>query len=152
MAGRRLTAGLLLECYYGRCRYVVSAGFFYSRQELYPCSDRVQTIRYFNRSVESIGLVDRLQFLPWFESNRFTGWDGNLGASARIAPDPGLAGTNIEYAKATQFDAIAARQCVLHALKNGFNRQFSFRFSNACSGNDFIDDVELNHKRLPDAA
>src|SRR5579864_4460082 len=93
--------------------------------------------------------IDRLQFLPWLETDSFSGRNRNLRARPGIASNPGLAWPHIEHAEAAQFNAIALGQRLLHAFKHGFDRQLSFRLSDASLVHHFVDDVEFDHGRLP---
>src|SRR5712691_4819202 len=74
-------------------------------------------------------LIDGLQLLAWLKAHGLAGWDRHLGAGARIATDAGLARPDIEYTKSPQFNAIA--------------------FGESCFVNHFINNVELDHERLP---
>jgi hypothetical protein len=93
-------------------------------------------------------LIDRLQLFARFETYGFAWWDAHLGASARIAADAGLARTDIEDSETPQFDSIALRQSLFHALEDGFHSHFSFGLGNARLVHDFVDDVEFDHNRL----
>src|SRR5215470_8641141 len=76
-------------------------------------------------------LLDRLQFLAGLEADCFAGRDGDFGAGSRVASDAGLSGTDVEHAKATQFYAIG------------------FGLRDTGFVDDFVDDVEFDHVRLP---
>src|SRR2546423_1517249 len=95
------------------------------------------------------GSVDRLQFFPRFEPNRFSRRDVDFGASAGIASDAGLARPYVEHAESPQLDAFALGEGALHAFKDRFNRGFGFRFGDAGAIDDFVDDVEFDHALLP---
>src|ERR1700692_3688777 len=95
--------------------------------------------------------INRLQFLAWLEAHSLARRNGNLRARARVAANPALARAPIENAKSSQLNAIAAGQCILHALKDGFHRQLGLGLGDARSGDHFIDNVEFNHGRLPGA-
>src|SRR5690242_8687920 len=94
-------------------------------------------------------LVDRLQFLAGLEAYRLAGRDGNFGAGARVAADSGLARPDVEHAKAPQLNAITLGQGALHAFKDGLYRQFGLGLGDAGLIDHFINDVELDHGRLP---
>jgi hypothetical protein len=96
-------------------------------------------------------LIDRLQFLPRFKPHCLSGRNRNFGASPRIASNAGLSGPHIEDAKSAQLNAVAVSESFLHALKNSFHRQLGFRFGYTGSSHYFVDNVELDHERLPDA-
>jgi hypothetical protein len=95
-------------------------------------------------------LLDRLQLFAGLEAHGFSGRNRYFCAGTRVAANAGLARADIEYAKSSEFNAMAAGQRLLHALENGFHRQFSLGFGNAGSGDHFVDNVELDHERLPD--
>ena len=83
-----------------------------------------------------------------------TALPGGMDTSAPVRglrPMPGLARTHVEHAKAPQLNAIAAGQRLLHALEYSFHGQFGLGLGDAGLGHHFVDNVELNHKRLPDA-
>src|SRR5271166_4494029 len=105
---------------------------------------RSATLRY-----ESAGaLLDGLQFLARLEAHCLAGRDVDFRAGARIAPNAGLAWPHGEDAEAAQLDAIAVRQRFLHALEHGFNRHFGLGFSNAGLGDNFVDQVQFDHRWL----
>src|SRR5450759_5124869 len=93
-------------------------------------------------------LLDRLQFLARFEANRFAGRNVDLSAGARVASNAGLARPHGEDAEAAQLDTIAARQRLLHALKYGFNRCFGLGFGDTRLGDNFVDQIQFDHKWL----
>src|ERR1700733_1439911 len=95
--------------------------------------------------------VDRLQFFPWLKAHCPSWRNGHFGSRARVAPDSCLAWTHIEHTKTSQFNAVATGQRLLHAFEDGFHGQFGLGLGDASLGHHFIDDVELNHKRLPRA-
>ena len=90
-------------------------------------------------------LINRLQFLAGFEADGYARRNGNFGAGARIASDAGLARAHVEDAEAAQFNAVAGRERLLHALKDGFDGQLRFGLGDPGAVDHFIDDVELNH-------
>src|SRR5208283_5727134 len=80
------------------------------------------------RDESASALLDGLQFLAGLEADGLAGRNVDLRAGARVASDAGLARPHGEDAEAAQFDAIAARQRFLHALKYRFYRQFGLGF------------------------
>src|SRR5271166_3852146 len=96
--------------------------------------------------------INRLQFFAGLEADRLTGRNRDFSAGARVASDAGLAGADIEHAKASQLNAMAVRQRLLHALKDSFHRQLGLGLGDAGSSYHFVDDVELNHGRPPGAS
>src|ERR1700751_1104624 len=105
-------------------------------------------LRFWSRSRGSCR--KRLQFLARLEADSLTRRDTNLLSGARVAADAGLARLYVKYAEAPELDALAAAQCVLHRLEDGFHRLFGFRSSNIRFLYDGVDDVELDHTYLPD--
>src|ERR1017187_589307 len=95
--------------------------------------------------------IDRLQFFSRLKAHGLARRNRHFGAGARVASDAGLTRAHVKHAKSAQLDAIAVGQRLLHALKDGFHRQLSLGLSDAGSGHHFVDNVELNHERLPDA-
>src|ERR1700732_3112505 len=91
-------------------------------------------------------LVDGLQLLSRLEAHGFSRRNVDLCASARVAADTGLAWTNVKNTKSAQFNALAASQGLLHAVKDGFHGQLSFGFGDAGFVDHFVNDIELNHR------
>src|SRR5438477_5934126 len=93
--------------------------------------------------------IDRLQLFARLEAHRLARRNGNFRPSTRVAPDSGLARAYVKHSKAPQLNAIALGERLLHALKNGFDRQLSLGLGNTSFVDHFVDDVELDHERLP---
>src|SRR5208283_5609706 len=93
-------------------------------------------------------LLDRLQFLAGFEADRLAGRDVDFRAGARVASDAGLARPHGEDAEAAQLNAVTVRQSLLHAFENGFDRHFGLGFGDAGLVDDFVDQVQFDHKWL----
>ncbi len=64
-------------------------------------------------------LAEDLEVFAWLEADGLAGGDGNLGAGARVATDAGFAGLDAEDAEATELDAVAVRESLLHGFKDG---------------------------------
>jgi hypothetical protein len=94
-------------------------------------------------------LIDGLQFFPRLKPHCLAWWDRDFRSGARVAPNSSLARTHVEHAKSAEFNAIAARQCLFHALKNSLYRELGFGLGDARLGDDFVDDVKLDHSGLP---
>ena len=92
--------------------------------------------------------VDRLQLFPRLKAYSPSWRNGHFSAGARIAPDSSLARTHVEHSKSPQFNAIATGQRLLHALEDGLHGQLGLGLGDAGFSHHFINDVELNHKRL----
>jgi hypothetical protein len=97
------------------------------------------------------GSVNRLQLLSWLEAYRFAGRDRNFRAGTRVPSDAGLSRPDIEHAKAPQLNAIAFGEGSLHAFENGFHGRLGLGLSDTGFVDHFVDDVQLNHRRLPAA-
>src|ERR1700682_99460 len=88
-----------------------------------------------------LGSIMPLQFFAGFEANRFPGRDGDFFTSARVAAYATLARLNDKDSETAQFDALAARQCLLHRMKKGVHRLFGFHLWYAGALGYAIDDV-----------
>jgi len=97
------------------------------------------------------GSVNRLQLLSWFEPYGFAGRDRNFRAGARVPSDTSLSWPDIEHAKAPQLNAITFGQGSLHAFENSFHGRLGLGLGDAGLVDHFVDDVQLNHRRLPAA-
>src|ERR1700690_2670104 len=93
-------------------------------------------------------LLDGLQFLARLEADGFAGRDVDLRTGARIAPDAGLARPYGEDAKAPQLNAIALGERLLHAFEHGFDRHLRLGLGDAGLVDDFVDQVQFDHKWL----
>ena len=96
----------------------------------------------------TLRLFDGLQLFAGFEADSLAGRNAHFRAGTGVAPDSGLAGSYVENAKATQFDAVALRQSLFHTFKDSFNCHFGFGLSDTGLVHDFVDDVEFDHDRL----
>lgn len=74
----------------------------------------------YNRSIE------QMKLFAWLEADCLAGRDAYLGSSPRIAADPGLAGTYIEYAKSAQFNSFSTGERLLHAVEDGVYSSLRF--------------------------
>jgi hypothetical protein len=90
-----------------------------------------------------------LEFFAGLEANGFAGWDVDFFAGAGIAADAGLAGLDAEDAKAAELDTLAAAKSLLERFEDGFDSLLGFRATDKSLGDNRIDDVQLDHKRLP---
>lgn len=103
------------------------------------------------RTLKGDRLIDGLKLFARFEADGSSGRDGNFGTRSGVAADAGLSGAYVEHAESTQFNAIARRQGLLHALEHSFDGHLGLGLRDASLGNHFINDVEFDHKGLPDA-
>ena len=93
-------------------------------------------------------LFEGLQLLAGFEANRLAGRNGDLRPGARIAPDAGLARPYVEDSESPELDALTLAEGALHALEDGFDGHFRFRFGDARPMDHFVDDVQFDQVRL----
>jgi len=91
--------------------------------------------------------IECVEFFSRLEPNGFAGRNAHLGASAWIASDAGLTGTNAEDAKAAQFNAIAGGQGLLQSFEDGIDSCFSLGSGQACPLNDVMDNILLDQCR-----
>jgi hypothetical protein len=91
-------------------------------------------------------ILEGLQLFAGLEADGFARWDADLLAGAGIAADAGLAGFDVEDAKAAQLDAFAAAESVLHGFEDGLDGLFGFGTGDVSLLDDCIYDIELNHK------
>lgn len=97
-----------------------------------------------------VPLFERVQVLARLEANGAAGSNADLSASARIASDSGFAGPDVEDTEAAQLDAVAAGECALEALKNGFDGGLGFYAGQSGTLNYLMYDVLLNQWLLPE--
>ena len=76
--------------------------------------------------VSDAALVEQVQFFAGLEADCLAGGDGDLGSGAWIAADAGLAGLDGEDAEATELDAVACDEGLLHALEDCVDRRLCF--------------------------
>lgn len=73
------------------------------------------------RYERSAGLIQNMQLFARLKADGLARRNRSLGAGARIAANPGLAGAHIKDAKTTQFNALTLRHSLFEALKNGIH-------------------------------
>ena len=93
--------------------------------------------------------VDLVQFLAWLEANGATRSNADLAAGSGVSPDPGLARSHAEHAKATQFDPVACGKRLLQAIKYAVNRGLGFHPWQSGSLNHLVNDVLLDQRSNP---
>jgi hypothetical protein len=82
--------------------------------------------------------IEQMQFFPWLEAHGTTWGNGNFSAGTRIAADAGFSRPDTEDAEAAQFNPVAGRQRILHALENGVHGCFSLDARQTCAVRDFV--------------
>src|SRR2546426_8349189 len=86
-----------------------------------------------------------LQFLPRLETNRLPGRNRDFLAGARVSPDAAFPRLDHEHTKAAQLNAVAARQRVLHRMKQSIDGLLGFELGDAGAIGETIDDIEFDH-------
>lgn len=84
-----------------------------------------------------------MKLFAGFEANGFAGSDADLGAGAWIASDPCFARTDVEDAKAAQFDALAFGERMLERLEYGIDSSLGFVPLQTGALNHLVNDVLL---------
>jgi hypothetical protein len=82
-----------------------------------------------------------VKFLAGLEANGLAGGDADLGSGAGIAADTGLPGTDIEDAKAAQFDALALGERALEGFEYGIDSSLGLIALQAGALNHLVNDV-----------
>ena len=90
-----------------------------------------------------------MEFFAGLEADGLSGRNVDFFAGAGIAADAGLAGLDAEDAEAAELDALAAPEGLLEGFENCFDSLLGFRATDKSLGDNRIDDVQLDHKRLP---
>jgi hypothetical protein len=85
--------------------------------------------------------VEKVKLFAGFEANGFAGGDADLGAGAWIASDTRFAGTDVEDAKAAQFDALAFGERALQSLEYGIDSSLGLIPLQAGALNHLVNDV-----------
>ena len=102
------------------------------------------------RAVGRESLVERVQVFTGFESYGPAGCNADLGPGSRIASDSSLAGPHVEYAEATQLDAVPICQRALETLEYGFDSSLGFYAGQSGTLNYLMYDVLLNQWLSPE--
>ncbi len=92
-----------------------------------------------------------MQLLARLKADSLSGRDIHLCARPRIAADSGLAGTDIEYAKAPKFDAITVCQSLLQALEDSIDSGLGFHARQTGPFNHMMNDVLFNQRVHPES-
>jgi len=94
-------------------------------------------------------LLEQVKLFAGFEADGFSGRDGDFGACPRIASDAGLSRLYGEDAEATQFNAVAGDQVLLHAIEDGVHSSLCFCSWQAGTLNNPLYKILLNHLGPP---
>jgi hypothetical protein len=87
------------------------------------------------------GLVHLVKVFARLEAYSLAGRDADLGASSRVAADAGFARLDGKDAEASQLDAFAGDQGLLHASKDGVDRTLRLRSGKSGTLDDPLDKV-----------
>src|SRR5262245_50055269 len=90
--------------------------------------------------------ADVLQVLARLEPDGAAWWNPDLLASPRVAADASFARLHLEYAEATQFDAVAALHRHTHGVEYRIDGYLGLDFGDVGHPRDFVDDVDLDHQ------
>ena len=90
-----------------------------------------------------------MKFLARFEAHSFPRRNGYFSSGARIPPNAGLPGTDIENSKAAQLDSFALGQRLLQTLEDSVHSGFSLDPGEPGPFDDVMDDVLLNQCLSP---
>ena len=91
-------------------------------------------------------LLQRLQLFPRLETDCLAGGDRYLSACSWVSSDAGLPWPHVENAKASQFNAIAVAQRLLHALEDCLHSHLGLGLGYTSPADNLVDDVQLDQK------
>ena len=86
-----------------------------------------------------------MKFLAWLEANGLAGSDRDLGAGARISPNPGLSRLDRKDTEAAELDAVSFDERPFHAFEDGVDSRFGLGTWQSGAFNNPLDQVLLNH-------
>jgi hypothetical protein len=89
-----------------------------------------------------------LQFFAGFEAHGLPGRNAHFRARPGIAADSGFAGSHVKDTKATQFNAVACGESLLHGFEHGLDSDFRLGFGDAGAVDNFVDYVKLYQTNL----
>src|SRR5438128_4043603 len=93
-------------------------------------------------------LLENLQFFTRLEADSFSRGYGYFRAGSRIAADTGLPRLYIEDTEASQLDAVALSERLLHTLEYSLHRHLGLGFGDPGLANNFVYDIELDQSSL----
>jgi hypothetical protein len=70
--------------------------------------------------------IQQVKLLARLEANSLAWSDGDFRTGPRVAANPGLAGADIEYPKASQLNPVARSKRFLQAFKDRIDSRFRF--------------------------
>ena len=86
-----------------------------------------------------------MELFAGLEADCFAWSDGDFGPRSGIAADAGFTWFDGEDTKATQFDAVACDECLLHAVEYGVYRRLCFGSWQSGTLNNPLYKILLNH-------
>jgi hypothetical protein len=90
-----------------------------------------------------------LEFFAGLETDSFAGRNVDFFAGARVAADSSLAGLDAKDAEASELDALSTAESLLEGFEDRFDGLLGFGAADESLGHNRIDDVQLDHTRLP---
>ncbi len=90
-------------------------------------------------------LCKKVELFTGLEADSFAWGYGDLGAGSWVTPDAGFARLYGEDSEATEFDAVACDERLLHAFEDGVHGGFSLCTRQAGSLHNPLNEVLLNH-------
>src|SRR5690348_12610702 len=93
--------------------------------------------------------LEGLQVFAWLKWNGLSGGNVHLGSGTRISANAGFSRLHREHAEPTQFNSIVGFQGILHTVEDRIHRLLGFSLADACSFNDLIDKIQLDHGQPP---
>ncbi len=94
-------------------------------------------------------LVQQVQFLAGLEPDGLAGSNADFGAGAGVAPDAGLAGLDVEDAKAAQLDAVVLGERLFHGVEDGVDCGFGLDARKAGAFDHSLNEVLLDQSGSP---
>ena len=90
-------------------------------------------------------LVEDVEVFAGFEADGFAGRDGDFGSGAGVAADACFAGLDGEDAKASELDAVALDQGLLHGVEDGVHGGFGLGAYESGAFDDTLDEILFDH-------
>jgi hypothetical protein len=94
-------------------------------------------------------LLQRLQVFAWLEPDGLSGGNVDFGSRSRVSPDACLSRFHREYSESAKFNPIVGFQSVLHTIEDRIDCLLGFCFADACSFDDLIYKIKLDHAKPP---
>jgi hypothetical protein len=90
-----------------------------------------------------------LQVFAGLEPDGFSGRNVHFGTGSWVSSDSGLSRLYGENAKPAQLNAIVGFKCVFHAIEDRIDCLLGLGFADACSLNDLVYKIQLDHGQPP---